>query len=108
MPAEALAASPLPGAVAKVELADLEAKLLLKTGEGGGACAMRVDLTRGWVCPDIDRFQRDKSDPSVIVFSEIKRCQRPHFTQFFQKAKIGASGADAGMSCWSCSCEYSQ
>ena len=35
----------------------------------------------------IDRFQRDKRDPSVIVFSEIKRCQHPHFTQFFQKAK---------------------
>ena len=35
----------------------------------------------------VDRFQRNKSDPSVIVFSEIKRCQRPHFTQLFQKAK---------------------
>ena len=35
----------------------------------------------------IDRFQRDKSDPSVIVFSEIKRCQLPHFTQFFKKQK---------------------
>ena len=35
----------------------------------------------------IDRFQRDNSDPSVIVFSVIKRCQRPHSTQFFQKAK---------------------
>ena len=43
------------------------------------------------VCPDIDRFQRDKRDPSVIVFSEIKRCQRPHSTQFFQKAKIEAA-----------------
>merc|ERR1719163_2044125 len=40
VPAEALAASPLPGAVAKVDLADLEAKLLLKTGEGGGACQL--------------------------------------------------------------------
>ena len=38
-------------------------------------------------CPDIDRFQRDKSDPSVVVFSEIKRCQLPHSTHFFQKAK---------------------
>ena len=36
----------------------------------------------------IDRFQRDTSDPSVIVFSGIKRCQLPHFTRFFQKAKI--------------------
>ena len=36
----------------------------------------------------IDRFQTDKSDPSVIVFSEIKRCQLPHSTHFFQKAKI--------------------
>ena len=35
----------------------------------------------------IDRFQRNKSDPSVIVFSEIKRCQLPYSTQFFQKAK---------------------
>ena len=34
----------------------------------------------------IDRFQNDKSDPSVIVFSEIKRCQLPNSTQFFQKA----------------------
>ena len=34
------------------------------------------------------RFQRDTNDPSVIVFSETKRCQCPHFTQFFQKAKI--------------------
>ena len=35
----------------------------------------------------IDRFQRNNSDPSVIVFSVIKRCQLPHSTQFFQKAK---------------------
>ena len=35
----------------------------------------------------VDRFQRDKSDPSVIVFSVIKRCQLPHSTQFFQEAK---------------------
>ena len=34
-----------------------------------------------------DRFQRDKSDQSVIAFSEIKRCQLLHSTQFFQKAK---------------------
>ena len=40
--------------------------------------------------PAIDRFQRDKSDPSVIVFSDIKRCQLPHSTQFFQKAKMEA------------------
>ena len=33
----------------------------------------------------IDRFQRDKRDPSVIVFSEIQRCQLPHATQFFKK-----------------------
>ena len=47
-----------------------------------------VQLVCDWeVSCTIDRFQRDKSDPSVIVFSEIKRCQRPHFTQFFQKAK---------------------
>ena len=38
-----------------------------------------------------DRFQSDISDPSVIVFSEIKRCQLPYFTQFFQKAKMGSS-----------------
>ena len=30
---------------------------------------------------------RAKNDPSVIVFSDIKRFQLPHFTQFFQKAK---------------------
>ena len=41
----------------------------------------------------IDRFQRDKSALSVIVFSEIKRCQRPHSTQFFQKAKLEESTA---------------
>ena len=29
----------------------------------------------------------DKSYPSVIVFSETKRCQHPQFTQKFQKAK---------------------
>ena len=34
------------------------------------------------------RFQRDKSDPSVLVFREIQRCQLPHFTQLFQKAKM--------------------
>jgi hypothetical protein len=43
----------------------------------------------------IDRFRRDKSDPSVIVFSEIKRCQLPQFTQFFQKAIFQASALDA-------------
>ena len=26
----------------------------------------------------------------MIVFSEIKRCQLPYSTQFFQKAKIGS------------------
>ena len=41
-------------------------------------------------CATDDRFQRDKSDPSVIVFSELKRCQLPHFTQFFKK-KFSAS-----------------
>ena len=30
----------------------------------------------------IDRFQRKKSDPSVIVFSES--CHFPHSTQFFK------------------------
>ena len=39
----------------------------------------------------IDRFQKNRSDPSVVVLSEIKRCQLPHSTQFFQKAKMGAS-----------------
>jgi hypothetical protein len=42
----------------------------------------------------IDRFQRDKSDPSVIVFSEIKRCQLLHSTQIFQKAKIDLGKAE--------------
>ena len=41
----------------------------------------------------IDRFQRDKSDPSVIVFSEIKRCQLPHSTQFSLKAIYRGEGA---------------
>ena len=31
--------------------------------------------------------KRDNNDPSVIVFSEMKRCQHPHPTQIFQKAK---------------------
>ena len=35
-----------------------------------------------------DRFQRDKRDPSVIVCSEIKRCQLPQSSQFFQKVKM--------------------
>ena len=35
---------------------------------------------------------RRDSDPSVIVLSEIKRCQHPHFTQNFQKAKEGRRG----------------
>ena len=39
----------------------------------------------------IDRFQRDKSDPSVIVFSGIKRCQLLHSTQFSKKQKWGAA-----------------
>ena len=48
---------------------------------------MNVRRLRGGVCPDIDRFQRDKNDPSVIVFREIKRCQHPHSTQNFSKSK---------------------
>ena len=43
----------------------------------------------------IDRFQSDKRDPSVIVFSEIKRCQLPYSTHFFQKAKNVAGTRDA-------------
>ena len=39
----------------------------------------------GWRA--LDRFYRDKSVPSAIGFSEIKRCQHPHFTQNFQNAK---------------------
>ena len=35
---------------------------------------------------------RDKIDPLVVVFSEIKRCQNPQFTQIVQKAKT--SGRD--------------
>ena len=45
--------------------------------------SMRSDHVVG----PIDRFQRNKSDPPVIVFSEIKRCQRPHSTHFFKKQK---------------------
>ena len=51
----------------------------------------------------IDRFQRDKSDPSVIVFSEIKRCQLPHFTHFSKSCRSSDGGA-AGIS-GACSCE---
>ena len=40
VPAAALVANPLPGAVALIELADLEAKLLLRTGEDGGRTAL--------------------------------------------------------------------
>ena len=36
-----------------------------------------------------DRFSSDKSDPSMIVFSEIKRCHHPHFTLIFSKSKRG-------------------
>ena len=55
-----------------------------------GSCANSAEAVQ----PDllqvaIDRFQSDKSDPSVIVVSEIKRCQLPHFTQFFQIAILG-------------------
>ena len=35
----------------------------------------------------IDRFQRDTRDPSVIAFSEIKRCQLPHSTHFSKSKK---------------------
>ena len=47
----------------------------------------RAQAPRALLQVAIDRFQRDKSDPSVIVFSEIKRCQLPHSTQFFKKQK---------------------
>ena len=40
VPSEALAATPLPGAVAMVELSKLESKLLLRTGEDGGKQAL--------------------------------------------------------------------
>ena len=32
-------------------------------------------------------LKNSNRDPSLIVFSEIKRCQHPHSTQFFQEAK---------------------
>ena len=41
-----------------------------------------------------DRFWRDIIDPLVVVFSEIQRCQHPHFTQFFQNAKKGTSSGE--------------
>ena len=52
-----------------------------------GHCEIRQIGCSAYYAVAIDRFQRDKRDPSVIVFSEIKRCQHPHFTQFFQKQK---------------------
>ena len=60
VPAAALAANPLPGAVALVELADLEAKLLLRTGggaDGGAATSALGDavLVAGfWLCVPAD------------------------------------------------------
>ena len=48
------------------------------------SCRSRQELSNEYLV-----FQRHKSDPSVIVFSEIKCCQLPHFTQFFQTAKTG-------------------
>ena len=30
----------------------------------------------------------------MIVFSEIKRCQHPHFTQIFQKAKMSREAVE--------------
>ena len=44
----------------------------------------------------IDRFQRAKSEPSVIVFSEIKRCQLPHSTRFFKKQKSRRTWSPTG------------
>ena len=58
--------------------------------EQKGACSLRqqaAEELRSGIRPAIDRFQRDKDDPSVIVFGEIQRCQNPDFTQFFSKAK---------------------
>ena len=43
-----------------------------------------------------DRFQSDKSDPSVIAFSEIKRCQLPHSTRFFKKQKSRRTWSPTG------------
>jgi hypothetical protein len=41
----------------------------------------------GGVAERSEQARRDKSDPLVIFFSEIKRCQNPQFTQIVQKAK---------------------
>ena len=40
----------------------------------------------------MDGARRDKTDPLVIVFNEIKRCQHPHSTPFFRKAKKNPRG----------------
>ena len=45
----------------------------------------------------IDRFQRDKRDASVIVFSEKKRCELSHSTQFFKKQFLARS---SGITSW--------
>ena len=42
-------------------------------------------LPRGLLCGRPPT--RDKIDPLVVVFSEIKRCQHPQFTQIVQKAR---------------------
>ena len=47
----------------------------------------RLGSSRSGTCVLGDRFKRDTRDPSVIVFSEIQRCQNPQFTQIVQKAK---------------------
>ena len=51
-----------------------------------GAWGYRNSNGRTTPCATL-RFQRNKNDPSVIVFSEIKRCQNPYSTHNFQKAK---------------------
>ena len=55
-----------------------------------GHCEIRQIGCSAYYAVAIDRFQRDKRDPSVIVFNEIKRCQLPYSTQF-SKSKKGAA-----------------
>ena len=81
-PAQPSAASAKPGRSAKLSEKMQELDGLIEEDIVQRA-ALDRKVQAGQVA--VDRFQRDKSDPSVIVCSEIKRCQNPQFTQIFRK-----------------------
>ena len=49
-----------------------------------GTVRSDASLARGGRAQALHRTARDKIDPLVVVFSEIKRCQNPQFTQVVQ------------------------